>query len=231
MDTSRVILSRCNFSNIGLSHLLSGTFSKEKIISFDDQRNLFAWAKEVRRGSFYTLYLVLPDSIYSNIVYFHWLISLRRKTNNAAISEIIIAYHSDIFPELFSCICSHYKHRLVNINNLTNDEIIKKMHTQRHPSKNKIIKKYIELTHMEFCVLKLMIAGYSIDDISIVHNIKPKTTYTYTNNIMKQLGFNSLKKIYSCGEIIKASIEHEIIREKKKLYTNAKIKTHEPQFA
>lgn len=212
MDTSRVILSRCNFSNIGLSHLLSGTFSKEKIISFDDQRNLFAWAKEIRRGSFYTLYLVLPDSIYSNIVYFHWLISLRRKTNNAAISEIIIAYHSDIFPELFSCICSHYKHRLVNINNLTNDEIIKKM-------------------HMEFSVLKLMIAGYSIDDISIVHNIKPKTTYTYTNNIMKQLGFNSLKKIYSCGEIIKASIEHDIIREKKKQYTNAKIKTHEPQFA
>jgi hypothetical protein len=48
---------------------------------------------------------------------------------------------------------------------------------------------------------------------------------------MKQLGFNSLKKIYSCGEIIKASIEHDIIREKKKQYTNAKIKTHEPHFA
>ncbi len=91
------------------------------------------------------------------------------------------------------------------------------MHAQRHPSKSKVVNKYIELTHMEFCVLKLMIAGYTIDDISLVHNIKPKTTYTYTNNIMKQLGFNSLKKIYSCGEIIRESIENEIIREKKKL--------------
>lgn len=68
------------------------------------------------------------------------------------------------------------------------------MHAQRHPSKSKVVNKYIELRHMEFCVLKLMIAGYTIDDISLVHNIKPKTTYTYTNNIMKQLGFNSLKK-------------------------------------
>ncbi|MGS2874417.1 helix-turn-helix transcriptional regulator [Enterobacter huaxiensis] len=231
MDTSRVILSRCNFSNIGLRHLLSSTFQQEKIITFDDQKGLYDWANKNRKDALFTIYLVLPDSIYSNIIYFHWLISLRRKTNNKAISEIIITYHSDIFPELFSCICSHYKHRLININSLSNEEIIKKMHSQRHPSKNKIVKKHIELTHMEFCVLKLMIAGYTIDDISTVHNIKPKTTYTYTNNIMKQLGFNSLKKIYSCGEIIKASIEHEIIREKKKYYSRAGIKTLEPQVA
>lgn len=126
MDTSKVILSRCQFSNIGLHHLLSETFRKEKVISFDNQQNLFSWTKEVRRGSFFTLYLVLPDSIYSNIIYFHWLISLRKKAHNATISEVIIAYHSDIFPTLFSCICSHFRHRLVNINNLTNDEIIKK---------------------------------------------------------------------------------------------------------
>ncbi len=231
MDTSKVILSRCQFSNIGLHHLLSETFRKEKVISFDNQQNLFTWTKEVRRGSFFTLYLVLPDSIYSNIIYFHWLISLRKKAHNAAISEVIIAYHSDIFPALFSCICSHFRHRLVNINNLTNDEIIKKMHAQRHPSKSKVVNKYIELTHMEFCVLKLMIAGYTIDDISIVHNIKPKTTYTYTNNIMKQLGFNSLKKIYSCGEIIRESIENEIIREKKKYYSSTSPLAFEPQCA
>lgn len=231
MDTSRVILSRCHFSNIGLRHLLASTFHKEKIISFDDQKNLFAWVKDIKKDSFYTLYLVLPDSIYSNIIYFHWLISLKRKVNHSAISEIIIVYHSDIFPELFSCICSHYKHRLVNINNLSNEEIVKKMHIQRHPSKNKIDKKHIELTHMEFCVLKLMIAGYTIDDISAAHNIKPKTTYTYTNNIMKLLGFNSLKKIYSCGEIIKASIENEIIREKKKYNSRTYLKACVPQMA
>ncbi|STQ14011.1 Uncharacterised protein [Enterobacter cloacae] len=50
-------------------------------------------------------------------------------------------------------------------------------------------QKHIELTHMEFCVLKLMISGYTIDDISTLYNIKPKTTYTYSNSIMKQLGF------------------------------------------
>lgn len=84
---------------------------------------------------------------------------------------------------------------------------------------------------MEFCVLKLMISGYTIDDISTLYNIKPKTTYTYSNSIMKQLGFNSLKKIYSCGEIIKSSIDHDIIREKKKYYNIAHIKMYEPQTA
>ncbi|WMA27131.1 hypothetical protein [Enterobacter hormaechei] len=59
----------------------------------------------------------------------------------------------------------------------------------------------------------------------------PKTTYTYTNNIMKQLGFNSLKKIYSCGEIIRESIENEIIREKKKYYSSASPLAFEPQCA
>ncbi|CAH5119009.1 Transcriptional regulatory protein RcsA [Enterobacter cloacae] len=231
MDTSRVILSRCHFSNIGLRHLLSGMFKKEEIISFYNQHHLYDWAKGIKKDNFFTLYLVLPDSIYSNIVYFQWLISLQRKTNLRAPEEIIIAYHSDFFPELFACICSHYKHRLVNINNLTNDEIVKKMHTQRHPSKSGVVKRYIELTHMEFCVLKLMISGYTIDDISTLYNIKPKTTYTYSNNIMKQLGFNSLKKIYSCGEIIRSSIEHEIIREKKKYYSLARIQMYEPQTA
>jgi len=48
---------------------------------------------------------------------------------------------------------------------------------------------------------------------------------------MKQLGFNSLKKIYSCGEIIKSSIDHDIIREKKKYYSIAHIKMYEPQTA
>lgn len=231
MNSSRAILSRCHFSNIGLRHLLSSVFKKEEIISFDNQNHLHDWVKGIKKGNFFTLYLILPDSIYSNIIYFHWLIAMRRKTNNQAIAEIIIAYHSDIFPELFACICSHYKHRLVNINNLSNEEIVKKMHIQRHPSKNRIVKKHIELTHMEFCVLKLMIAGYTIDDISTRHNIKPKTTYTYSNNIMKKLGFNSLKKIYSCGDIIKASIENEVIREKKKYYSAKNAQTPDAQVA
>lgn len=100
MDTSKVILSRCQFSNIGLHHLLSETFRKEKVISFDNQQNLFSWTKEVRRGSFFTLYLVLPDSIYSNIIYFHWLI-LRKKRIMQPYQKLLSPIIRIFFPHCF----------------------------------------------------------------------------------------------------------------------------------
>lgn len=100
MDTSKVILSRCQFSNIGLHHLLSETFRKEKVISFDNQQNLFPGLKR-SGGALFTLYLVLPDSIYSNIIYFHWLISLRKKRIMQPYQKLLSPIIRIFFPHCF----------------------------------------------------------------------------------------------------------------------------------
>lgn len=185
MDMLWVILLRCYFSNIGLCYLFFNMFKKEEIFFFYNQYYLYDWVKGMKKESFFILYLVFFDFIYSNIIYFQWFILLKQKINFYVIEEIIIVYYLDIFLEFFVCICLYYKYCFVNINNLINDEIVRKMYIQCYFSKSGIVKKYIELMYMEFCVLKLMILGYMIDDISILYNIKFKIIYIYSNSIMK----------------------------------------------
>ncbi|WP_407579001.1 LuxR C-terminal-related transcriptional regulator [Citrobacter koseri] len=205
-----IILSKCNFSSVGLLNILTGIYGNENIVSFSKLNELYEWRKKVSVEVSLKLYIIMP-AVFSDVQGFDCLISSSDTLEKAGVSDVIILNESELLPELFISICSCYGWIIANIYKLSCKDITSEIvFIEKEKKENK--RRDIMLTYREHLVLGYLLKGLTVCEINKLIDVKMKTTYTFCSNLKRKLGVISTCKVYDYRNIINKAIKNGIIR-------------------
>ncbi|KFC07103.1 hypothetical protein GTGU_02142 [Trabulsiella guamensis ATCC 49490] len=123
MNEFTVILSKCHFSSVGLTHILSYQCGNANIVSFCEVEDFYEWRKMVSKEVLLKLYIVIPPD-FGNLHSLGCIISSIDLLEKTGVNEVVILNESALLPQLFSSIGSFYGWRIINIHKMTCKEIL-----------------------------------------------------------------------------------------------------------